>query len=550
MKLDYIIPFIYIKNFMSVKELTLKYDSGYYRVIGMNQSDEGQDDNGSGKTCIFIDAVLYLLTGKTSKGLTGDDVFKEGKGKDKCEVSGLVEYQGKKIGISWIEGVLSLTEDGIPVETTGKKNTKTVLSDKLNLDYDILMSTLFFTNNFEYSFTRRSPSGRKEYLEELANSFVLETMKTNLGDYIRYLDSRSRLVSGCLSKLSGQISQLQKIIQEYPQEKTFTSLAAEIEDDRKRVETLKETSSETSFEELCNKLYEIEEIYGIQRDKQTKTNSEIRKLESDLSSLDKGICPTCKRDFDNPELRKEYQDSLDRSREFVSEINDRMSILSKQISDMKLKKNSISEKLGMIDRILSGIDLKNKQLEEINRITQYKLQVNEYRKKADKFSKYKLSFIDTTIDLANKFKNVLSRDLRGIVLEDYIHNFEIELNRLSVFLNKEIKLTVNKNNIDITCNNRIYEKLSTGEAKRVDIVIQETFKRLHKKRTNLFIYDEIFDGLDISGIRSIIQLLEDLSVPDSFKVIISHNPAVHDNIENAILIKVIKESGNSRLEVG
>jgi DNA repair exonuclease SbcCD ATPase subunit len=437
--------------------------------------------------------------------------------------------------------------NGVPVDATGKRNAKTILSERLNLDYDILMSTLFLTNKFEYSFTQKSPSGRKEYIEELSNSYALEKMKTNVTTYIDYLDSRVGLIQNCVSHINGKVGELDGIVREFTSDKSFTVLVKDINEDNKRVAELGETANNEILKEINRELYSAEQIYDSQRDKYSNIKSEIRKLESDLASLNKGVCPTCKRDFDNPELRKEYETSLNEKTEYYTELGARVQEFNKKVSDIRLQSNKVNESISIIQRILSGIDLKNKQLEEINKIAGYKLKIAKYKKSLDKFSSYKMD-LNHILELATKFKSILSRDLRGIVLEDYLVSFEIELNKMSVYLKKDIRLKVNKNNIDILVNGRIYEKLSTGEAKRVDIVMQETFKRLHKKRTNLFFYDEIFDGLDITGIKSVIGLLEEMSVPESCTAIISHNPLVHDNLQNATLIKVIKIDGFSRLE--
>ena len=71
-----------ISNFMSVEKADYDLENGFTFIAG---GGNGTGSNGSGKTTIFGESIFWALFGKTSKGLTGNDVIRRGK-KD-CMVS-------------------------------------------------------------------------------------------------------------------------------------------------------------------------------------------------------------------------------------------------------------------------------------------------------------------------------------------------------------------------------------------------------------------------------------------------------------------------------
>ena len=382
----------------------------------------------------------------------------------------------------------------------------------------------------------------------MANLYFIEILKNNLNEYIEYIDGHIRLLDNCLSSLNGKSKELERLVMDFGEEVDIIKVLKEVEDDKKKMNELSEDNNKTIRDQLNKKYNEIKDMFYIQKNKGSKLSSDVSKMKEELTDLRKGICPFCKRDFCDPKRQGEMEESIKKHELYHAEIIVSIDELELKMSLLENKIKKTDESIDTIDRILDKITNSNFKLKEYNKIAEYKVRIKQYKKSLNRFIEYKDSKLKIK-ELCSKFKSLLSRDLRGIVLEDYIRNFEIELNKLSSYLDKRIELKIDKNNIEIYSNGRVYEKLSTGESKRVDIVIQETFKRLHKKRTNLFIYDEIFDGLDVSGIKSVITLLDSIhnAEKDVFTAIISHNPVVHENLEGARLIKIIKENGYSNL---
>lgn len=88
-----------IKNFLSVGEATLGlHNKGLVLIEGRNIDDPSAKSNGAGKSSI-VDALCWVLYGKTARGVSTDAVVNR-KAKKNCEVSVEVIDDGKKYTIA------------------------------------------------------------------------------------------------------------------------------------------------------------------------------------------------------------------------------------------------------------------------------------------------------------------------------------------------------------------------------------------------------------------------------------------------------------------
>ena len=95
-----------------------------------------------------------------------------------------------------------------------------------------------------------------------------------------------------------------------------------------------------------------------------------------------------------------------------------------------------------------------------------------------------------------------------------------------------------------------YKSCSSGEKRRIDICILLSLQGLIFSRSasnsNIIIFDEIFDSLDIVGIEKVVNLLQE-EAKDKTIFVISHSSEFRDYFENEIMVK--KENGVSHLVV-
>lgn len=95
-----------------------------------------------------------------------------------------------------------------------------------------------------------------------------------------------------------------------------------------------------------------------------------------------------------------------------------------------------------------------------------------------------------------------------------------------------------------------YKSCSSGEKRRVDIAILLALQNLIFKRSagssNLIIFDEVFDSLDVIGIEKVVNLLGE-EAQNKAIFVVSHSSEFRDYFNKEIIVK--KENKVSRLEV-
>ena len=95
-----------------------------------------------------------------------------------------------------------------------------------------------------------------------------------------------------------------------------------------------------------------------------------------------------------------------------------------------------------------------------------------------------------------------------------------------------------------------YENCSSGEKGRIDVSILLALQNLifsrNANNSNLVIFDEVFEHLDITGVERVVNLLRE-EADDKAILVISHQNELRDYFDNQILV-VKDENGVSRVE--
>lgn len=133
------------------------------------------------------------------------------------------------------------------------------------------------------------------------------------------------------------------------------------------------------------------------------------------------------------------------------------------------------------------------------------------------------------IAIVNKFETIIKRDFRGYLLQDiivYIDKRSKEYCK-TIFNTDLIEFALDGNNISITYNGKSYEALSGGERQKVDIIVQFAIRDVlcayTNFHTNIIVLDEIFDNLDDTGSKQVIDLISHQLTDISAIFIISHH---------------------------
>jgi len=190
-----------IKDFLCVGEVEYEVKPGFVLVLGKNE--DGFSSNGSGKTTVVGDALYWALFGKTTKGLVGDDVVKDGC-KD-CKVE-LIFDDGMEIKRTRKE--LSVIVGGQEL-WTGRKlvDKQKLLEDVLGFDEVLFMSSCYFSQERLVMLTSLGDADRTELI-------------VNLLGFEKY-DELYELVSRKMDVIESEVEKIDDSIEEIKKEMMF-----------------------------------------------------------------------------------------------------------------------------------------------------------------------------------------------------------------------------------------------------------------------------------------------------------------------------------------
>lgn len=280
--------------------------------------------------------------------------------------------------------------------------------------------------------------------------------------------------------------------------------------------TLKRTELETKKKELEDKLPEIQEKELSSRKAINELISEQKKLDQEKKSI---------KDYD---ITIEEIDNLNN---IIKEIDTKISNNKKIIEDSNTDSSFEDDKLKEIKKTEKDIKTLEKKLKSFNDyMTNLNFFYNLFSNKSGGLKKY----------LINKILGVLNSKVNEF---------------LSIYFPNEVSITFDENlneTIKVDGEDYSFLEFSSGEKMRVELscvfalfYIVKTFMCV---TSNILILDEILDlNLDLNGIRSTINILNNLKEEGNSVFVISHKSDYNDHFTERI--KVIKEkTKKSRIE--
>lgn len=318
---------IEIQNFLSIKNINfILHDRGLVLIQGKNLDDNNFDSNGAGKTS-FIEALSWVLFGKTVKGLKGDEVI-HNKVKKNCSVKlsftdddnnnyFICRYRKDKVNKN---SVLVYKND---VELTGKsdKDTTEYIETLFQMNYEVFTATLLYSSH-SFKFTSSSDAEMKKSLDVMLNFDIwnkcLNEAKERKNNKQYELDSTTNNLNQCNSSkvaLSNQLTLLRE--KEETNKKTWlknkNNYLTKIQDITKELEELINnpidedalTKCENIISDLNDKMMSI----NFKLNKYEKILEDINSTNTNISILQGSIksCINCSED-----LKKKAEKYLDK----------------------------------------------------------------------------------------------------------------------------------------------------------------------------------------------------------------------------------------------
>ena len=450
---------LHIENFQLFEKCTVSFSkTNLISAINNDTESEDKSGNGSGKTSLAINAVLFLLYGEVP-GINLADLVRFNT--TKCIVSGKIVVGKDEIDI----------ERSIP-------NSLTILCNGQEIEGN-------------------TPSIKQRWLVEKIGDlqFFREFRMVDLKKGVNLLDSTSNALRQKMMGFIDDICSLhRKSLLAKKQKRVDYSIDKKLYKfhlSKKRLDIL-----ELSLKSLQDSLTKEQLAYQEQYQKIGKLNSEIqtkRNLisykESDKSKLNGGYCPILKSKCSS--LESKQTEVIKEKDEEIGKLRTEIEVLQTQINNEQ----------DFYDFCKSNVDSVQKK---INKAKECLLKLKE----ASKFSEYKYTKKDIEIfDQAIKLLDTYA----AIFVQDWLGSLEVVINNLLRKVNINVKFSSDKDFIKITEAGRElkYELLSSGQKTLLAVVFKIAIL-LQKNLSGLLLIDEGIGALDQSNMCKLLSMLEEL----------------------------------------
>lgn len=568
-------------GFMSFGEVEYSLsDLGIVAVTGQNKFEPKADSNGSGKSALF-ELVLYTLTGSTSRGSSevANTILNKGVW---TEIEMQVDDNHYVISRSKNHELygsgIKIVKNGEDISGNTLTKSKEILTDELGqLDYDTLTSIIILSQGLPGRLSSLKPSSRKSRLEELSKTdHYVDDLQSKISNTIKVLSVRQSDLSGELIKCDSSINNAKFTIStnqskiDAIKEKAGSLISKE---EFEEMQSLL-TSTKQEVDTLNRRVYDLNTAITNNNFKMRELNSQLeskkfenQRLLQQYQNVDSSVCPTCGNSITNLARQEELRAS---TLSQIQELKASMANILAELPTLEEANKVLNSKLiSAQEEVDSAVQEMNLYQDKVNEYKSYSSSTNlleeaiqtaeatikECESKKEELAE-KMADIVQQVEIANFYKNHLSRKFRSFLLGGVIKYMNLKAQEYSPYLFEKqgnVSLEADGNNINIYLGNRRFEDLSGGEGRRVDIVLQLIQRDLARNESglssNLLVLDEILDYLDSAGVDSVLRLLEYKSPDIDTMMVVSHKKDIKIPSDTTFL--VIKEENQiSRIREG
>lgn len=481
-------------GFMSYENAEIGLDSnGYVLISGINNdARDNAKSNGSGKSSLISDSILWVLTGETSRGAkqVANNVLNNGVMvelefyEDNTKYKIIRSRNHKELGTNLKIYINDEDKSGKGIRD-GEELLKKYLPDLTPL---LISSVMILGQGMPNKFTNNTPSGRKELLEKLSKSdFMIEDIKNKLSarknelsESIRKLEDNILATNTKLTIKEEEIKKHKEELEKCQQVDAFNpeEIKQKIKDKEEKLKKIDEeienlekqlTEERERFLKLDSELKD----YIIQKHEeenqkinplsieQVEINANIRNLTKEIEEHKniKDVCPTCGQKIvgvhkiDTTEKEKELELLKENKNKLEESIKKEKETIEKEIEEYKQENTKQKDEIQKQGNLLKE-NLNNKKEEkkyltnELNSDT-IKLQELEGVKQLIEIRKENIKVLESDIvglrsekeklnedksseekhlEIISKMTTFATRDFRGILLSNIIE-----------FINKKIK---------------------------------------------------------------------------------------------------------------
>lgn len=385
-------------NLFSWEELDYEIKSGVSQIVGFNFDDNTSE--GSGKSSI-PNILSWVLYGKIPKEAKIDEVIREG-----CDSgSGYVELEnGIKIFRSRKPNLLTIfTADDEIVQGKDAKETQTLITKIIGLDFDAFCQTVYFAQNYPKKFISSNETEKALILSEIQDLTIFDRAKKKAHDLIKMKEGEYLQLEKNLNDVRHNITRY------YSNAELLVEFIDKFEESKKQkideIESNKETRTlyKLEYEKLLNSgsrkkelLESLTNTKGMLKDLADKKvefltkikgsenrKRELEKIEREFSQVGKNIeffmgklkkydsgglrCPTCGGEVHDDKKNEVFSEK----KEYENKLHECLSSRDFLISELSGLKNA--EDISIIKNLLNEVEGENSVLERRKSIEEREL---------------------------------------------------------------------------------------------------------------------------------------------------------------------------------
>ena len=553
-----------IEGFCSIPNLYVPFDQKQTVLI--------KAPNGSGKSTIFS-ALVWCLYGKTIKGVSDVQTWKEFRTSDYCGTMVSVHFQRKESVYQVIRcqkydknledgskgrDRFIVIRDAEPLDIKSKVQLQQKLVDILGLTQNLFTNSIMFGQGIN-RIIQESNADKKKLFEEIFDLNYLNIAKgialEDKSNILSQLNESERESASLKRELESTISTYKDL---KAREKDFYNHIREerkeLREDRKKLRAKREEilpKLGTSLTPEINMIQkELDKLHKLYRQAKSISNIPIREFIGNVYDM-----ISSKKYKDASKALLDIMKAFEMMENLQVEIDTKSQVVD-HYNELNQKHKRYSQLLADIDDDLETIKEKLRKLKEEKLKVlspKYKEQIADLRKRLRKVDEYyhnkeleledynwviddplgnngiKAYLFDSSLDFLNK-----ELDRYYEILGFHI-SFEIDLSSTR----KEFCTLIEKDGHIID-----YDELSGGEKQLVDISMAFAMNQALtiSKGINIAFLDEVFESLSSDNIELVIQLVKEV-YKDKTLFLISH----HDSLpfSNVKILEVEKRNGLS-----
>lgn len=551
-----------LEGFQSLDKAMLDFNNlGICFIKGVNNYDNKTSSNGSGKTSL-MSSIFWCLFGKTPTGI-GTDVANKFS-KTGCFVELYFEVDNIQYVIRRSQSHIKYKTNLVifknleDISARNKRDSEKIIKDILKIDNDLFSQMIFLSQGFANRFAIYTPSARRDLLESLynidekLNKFIYDLkdkesdIKNVLIEYdkqaveyntsIKMLSDYNENIIHTNKKLYNDINDLKSITSNVTEE-DINNLKNHIQDVNNQIDALNK-----KINKQYQHIVEITNDINHYKAKIRNNKSEIEKFSNNKTCP---VCGTVLEDYEhNQHIQQhlvELQQEINNLSNSIKEKDEIYQKNNEMFNKMESKLDDLKNKLNLcIQKFNEKNDLYKKELQKSVKINSIEdkiksnkesmisneIKIKEYNKLISDLND-KQQIKDNELNIIQHCIRLANNQFKSYLLKNIIDLLNSKLEQLSslLFENEIIKIN-GETKLNILLNDKVYEQLSGGEQRKIDIavIIAQRYlaQQMNSISSNILILDEVFDGCDDTSFMIILDLLMNEMQDVETMFIISH----------------------------